>query len=187
MQKLQDGAHGRRRARRARRGAAACPARQRGATLADLAATTGLSQSLLSRLESGKRRPTLEVLMSLARAYRVPLDELVGAPDTGDPRVHLRPRTYRGRVIVPLTSHPGPLQAYKQVLPGRADDADLPAPVTHDGYEWFYVLSGRLRLILNRPGFARGSGSGHLGWVGYPLGDGVSVHHFPFYGCHVVD
>jgi transcriptional regulator with XRE-family HTH domain len=122
--------------------------RQRNATLADVAAITGLSQSLLSRLESGKRRPTLEALLPLARAYRVPLDDLVGAPDTGDPRVHLRPRSYRGRTIVPLSNHPGPLQAYKQVLPGRPDGAAEPVPVTHDGYEWFYVLSGRLRLIL---------------------------------------
>jgi 1,4-dihydroxy-2-naphthoyl-CoA synthase len=36
---------------------------------------------------------------------------------------------------------------------------------------------------MNRPGFARGWGSGHLA----PLGDGVSIHDFPFLGCHVVD
>ena len=61
---------------------------QRGTTLADLSAATGISVSTLSRLESGQRRPTLELLLPLARAYRVPLDELVGAPPTGDPRVH---------------------------------------------------------------------------------------------------
>lgn len=33
--------------------------RQRGITLADLAETTGISESTLSRLESGGRRPTL--------------------------------------------------------------------------------------------------------------------------------
>jgi transcriptional regulator with XRE-family HTH domain len=122
--------------------------RQREVTLSELSEATGLSMSLLSRLESGKRRPTLDVLIPLARAYRVSLDDLVGAPDTGDPRVHLRPRNYRGRTIVPLTNHPGPLQAYKQVLPGRDEAAGPPEPVTHAGYEWFYVLSGRLRLVL---------------------------------------
>lgn len=56
-------------------------------TLERLAEATGISVSTLSRLESGRRRPTLE-LLPLARAYRVPLDELVGAPASGDPRIY---------------------------------------------------------------------------------------------------
>ena len=48
------------------------------------------------RLESGGRRPILDLLLALARAYQVPLAELR----------------------------------------------------THEGYEWFYVLSGRVRLVL---------------------------------------
>ncbi|MCG3041882.1 helix-turn-helix transcriptional regulator, partial [Streptomyces sp. S1A] len=62
--------------------------RARGATLSQVSETTGISLSTLSRLESGQRRPTLELLLPLAKAYGVPLDELVGAPATGDPRVH---------------------------------------------------------------------------------------------------
>src|SRR5918912_402001 len=54
---------------------------QRGATLAELSTTTGISVSTLSRMESGQRRPTLELLR-------------------------------------------------------------------HEGYEWMYVLAGRLRLLL---------------------------------------
>ena len=54
--------------------------RQRDITLAALAEATGISVSTLSRLESGQRRPTLELLLPLARAYGVPLDDLVGAP-----------------------------------------------------------------------------------------------------------
>ncbi|CAM5715083.1 Transcriptional regulator with XRE-family HTH domain OS=Streptomyces griseomycini OX=66895 GN=FHS37_005834 PE=4 SV=1 [Streptomyces griseomycini] len=65
--------------------------RDRGITLADLAARTGVSESTLSRLENGQRRPTLELLLPLARVHGVPLDDLVGAPRTGDPRIHLRP------------------------------------------------------------------------------------------------
>ncbi|MEJ7704297.1 MAG: helix-turn-helix transcriptional regulator [Geodermatophilaceae bacterium] len=53
---------------------------QRQETLAGLSAATGISVSTLSRLESGHRRPSLELLLPLARAHRVPLDELVGAP-----------------------------------------------------------------------------------------------------------
>jgi transcriptional regulator with XRE-family HTH domain len=56
------------------------------ATLTELAASAGISVSTLSRLESGQRKPTLELLLPLARAHQVPLDELVDAPETGDPR-----------------------------------------------------------------------------------------------------
>ncbi len=76
--------------RRSAPGCGPC-AQQRGTTLAQLAESTGISVSTLSRLESGGRRPTLELLLPLARAYQVPLDELVDAPATGDPRVHPRP------------------------------------------------------------------------------------------------
>ena len=121
--------------------------RQRGTTLAQLSGTTGISVSTLSRLEAGNRRPTLELLLPLARAHQVALDELVGAPPTGDPRVHARPFVRHGRTFVPLTRRPGGLQAYKIVIPvdPPARDPELGA---HEGYEWLYVLSGRLRLRL---------------------------------------
>lgn len=45
-----------------------------------LANTTGISKSTLSRLGTGQRRPTLELLLALSQAYRVPLDDLVGEP-----------------------------------------------------------------------------------------------------------
>jgi transcriptional regulator with XRE-family HTH domain len=121
--------------------------RQRETTLADLSATTGISVSTLSRLESGARRPTLELLLPLAKAYGVTLDELAGAPLTGDPRIHLRPITRHGMTMLPLTRRAGGIQAYKLVIAagGRSRDPD---PQTHEGYEWLYVLNGRLRLVL---------------------------------------
>ena len=91
-------------------------------TLAELSATTGISVSTLSRLESGQRRATLELLLPLARAHGVPVDELVGAPPTGDPRVHLRPVMRHGMTMIPLTRRAGGVQAYKLVIPG-ADEA----------------------------------------------------------------
>ncbi|TQM30713.1 helix-turn-helix domain-containing protein [Nocardia bhagyanarayanae] len=121
--------------------------RQRETTLADLSASTGISVSTLSRLESGARRPTLELLLPLAKAHGVTLDELVDAPPTGDPRIHLRPVTNHGMTMVPLTRRAGGIQAYKIVLP-PADPRVEPRPKTHEGYEWVYVLNGRLRVIL---------------------------------------
>ncbi|WP_416906028.1 helix-turn-helix domain-containing protein [Micromonospora echinospora] len=119
---------------------------RRGTTLTQLAQTTGISVSTLSRLESGQRRPTLELLLPLARAHQVPLDDLVGAAPTADPRVHPRPVVRNGMTFLPLTRRPGGLQAFKQIIPPHTP-AD-PQPKTHEGYEWLYVLSGRVRLIL---------------------------------------
>ncbi len=130
--------------------------RQRGGTLAQLAETTGISVSTLSRLESGQRRPTLELLLPLARAHRVPLDELVGAPPTGDPRVHPRPFVRNGWTFVPLSRRPGGLQAFKVVVPpGPGEEVE---PRTHEGYDWLYVLSGRLRVVLGDNDLTLGPG-----------------------------
>jgi transcriptional regulator with XRE-family HTH domain len=117
-----------------------------GVTLAALAELTGISVSTLSRLESGQRRATLELLLPLASAYRVPLDDLVGAPPTGDPRVYARPITRFGQTIVPLTRQPGGVQAFKHLIP--AGPVQTPDPRSHEGYEWLYVLAGRLRMVL---------------------------------------
>jgi len=118
---------------------------QRGLTLAAVSETTGISKSTMSRLETGQRRPSLELLLPLAHAYRVPLDDLVGAPEVGDPRVLLKPRSANGRTVVPLTRQPGGVQAWKIIIPTTKTEPDLKA---HEGYEWLYVLSGRMRLIL---------------------------------------
>ena len=121
---------------------------RRDITLSDLAEETGISTSTLSRLESGLRRPTLEQLLPLARAYGVTLDELVDAPPTGDPRIHMRPLpSSDGSTILPLSRRPGGIQAYKFVLPAGRDDAE-PDLRTHEGYDWAFVLNGRLRLVL---------------------------------------
>jgi transcriptional regulator with XRE-family HTH domain len=65
-------------------------------TLADLSSATGISVSTPPRLESGHRRPTLELLLPLARAHQVPLDQLIGTPTSEDPRVHALPFTLHG-------------------------------------------------------------------------------------------
>ena len=96
-------------------------------------------------METGQRRPSLELLLPLAQAYRVPLDELVGAPEVGDPRVRLKPRRVNGRTVLPLTQQPGGVQAWKILIPASQSE---PRPKVHEGYEWLYVISGRMRLVL---------------------------------------
>ena len=128
---------------------------ERGVTLTDVAAATGISKSTLSRLETGQRRPSLELLLPLAQAYRVPLDELVGAPEVGDPRIRLKPRARNGRIVVPLTRQPRGLHAWKVILPPERKEPELR---THEGYEWLYVLAGQMRLILAEHDITMGPG-----------------------------
>ena len=120
---------------------------QRDLTLAQASDATGISVSTLSRLESGTRRPQLELLVPLAALYRVPLDELVGAPATGDPRIHPRPVIEHGMTVIPLSRRSGGLIVYKLVLPPGGPHPD-PETNSHEGYEWLYVIDGHLRLVL---------------------------------------
>ena len=119
---------------------------ERDVTLTELASATGISKSTLSRLESGQRRPSLELLLPIAQAHRIPLDELVGAPDIGDPRIRLKPQKRSGgRIVVPLTRQPRGVHAWKVIIPPERAEPQLR---THDGYEWLYVLEGELRLVI---------------------------------------
>ncbi|SDF44380.1 transcriptional regulator, XRE family with cupin sensor [Blastococcus fimeti] len=130
----------------------------RGSTLVDIADATGISVSTLSRLESGGRRPTLELLLPLARVYGVALDDLVDIPAPADPRVHGRPiEREDGMTMVPLSRQAGGIQAHKMLLPARwrVQETDQK---THEGYEWLYVLSGRVRLLLGARDFVLGPG-----------------------------
>ena len=128
---------------------------RRGVTLTALSETTGISKSTLSRLETGQRRASLELLLPLAQAYRVPLDDLVGAPEVGDPRIRLKATKVNGRTVLPLTRSPGGVQAWKIIVPASNSE---PAPKSHEGYEWLFVLSGRMRLVLGDQDWVLGAG-----------------------------
>ncbi|WP_411293253.1 helix-turn-helix domain-containing protein [Streptomyces sp. CBMA156] len=123
---------------------------QRGATLTDVSRTTGISPSTLSRIETGRRKPTLEVLLQLAKAYGISLDELAGtAPVTAPgPRIRTPQGPGGDKVVLPLTRYVGGLHAHKHVLPAVDAPPARPRQVSHDGYEWLCVLYGRLWLAL---------------------------------------
>ena len=128
---------------------------QRAVTLTDLSERTGISKSTLSRLENGQRRPSLELLLPLAQVYNIPLDDLVGAPELGDRRTRPKPRHVKGRTVLPLTGHPNGVQAWKIIIP---EEQTTPKQRAHDGYEWLYVLSGRMRLVLGEQDMVLGVG-----------------------------
>src|SRR6478609_6565185 len=51
-----------------------------------------------------------------------------------------------GISVITLTRRPGGLQSFKMLLP--VDNTPPPTLQTHEGYEWLYVLSGKVRLLL---------------------------------------
>ncbi|MDN5724320.1 MAG: helix-turn-helix domain-containing protein, partial [Propionibacteriales bacterium] len=117
---------------------------ERGRTLADLASAAGMSTSTLSRLESGKRQASLELLLPLTRELRIGLDDLVPA-EVPDPRVRPARSVRNGVRIVRLSPANSPIQTFRMTHPARRR---LPEQAVHDGHDWVYVLSGRLRLLL---------------------------------------
>lgn len=120
--------------------------RARDWTLDELATRAGMSTSTLSRLESGKRQASLELLLPLVRNLGIRIDDLV-QPESPDPRVR-RPAIHRnGMIIAPLAPEGSPIHTYKITYPPVSA---LPELRVHDGYEWLYVLTGKLRLRLGR-------------------------------------
>ncbi len=158
--------------------------KRRGLTLAAVSEQSRLSVSTLSRIETGRRQPTLDALIPLARVYETSLDLLVGAPESGDRRVHLQPRRIaNGGVIVPLTRNASRVQVFKQVL-GPSE----PKLVAHPGRAWLYVLAGGLRLLLRdevhilHPGETAQFDPTTPHWFG--PADGLSVEILHLFGPH---
>lgn len=120
-----------------------------GLTLQQVAERANLDVSTLSRLEAGKRRLALDHLPGLAAALGVTADDLISDPAAFDPRVQSEPRTEDGLTMWPLTNRAsaGGLHAYKIVVHAERSRPPSPLPV-HDGYDWMYVLHGRMRLML---------------------------------------
>ncbi|EWS81705.1 XRE family transcriptional regulator [Brachybacterium phenoliresistens] len=152
---------------------------ERGLTLADVAERTGLSQSGLSRLETGHRQPTLDLLIPLAEMYRVSLERIIAAPATGDPRMHLVPHRHAsGGVVVPITRYPGRIQVFKHVLGPRE-----PRLTSHEGHAWLFVLAGTLRLLLGEdehllaPGETAEFAASTPHWFGPADGSSVEILH----------
>jgi len=129
---------------------------KRGLTLDELSALTGISASTISRLEAGKRAPNLELVVPLARALRLELDDLVPRA-VPDPRVKRVTKRVDHVVFEQLSPDSSPSQASRVTFPPPAA-GDHPDPRVHDGYEWLYVLSGNLRLVLDEHDIVMGPG-----------------------------
>jgi transcriptional regulator with XRE-family HTH domain len=122
---------------------------ERGLTLQQVAERASIDVSTLSRLESGKRRLALDHIPALAAALGVSADHLLGSAARQDPHVRSKPRRLNGLTVWPLTRRgsAGGLQAYKVRIGARRSKPPAELPV-HEGQDWLYVLSGRMRLLL---------------------------------------
>jgi transcriptional regulator with XRE-family HTH domain len=121
-------------------------------TLDELARASGISVAHLSRLESGSRHPSLATLLNVAAGLGVSISELVEEPEERRPGTVVRGaeapifegESFRFQPLMPEAGPQG-LSAAKVIFPvGRAE----PEYHRHEGEEWLYVLSGRLRLTL---------------------------------------
>ena len=130
-----------------------------GLTLQQVAERADLDLSTLSRLETGRRRLALDHVPALAAALGVSTDDLLRERPAQDPRVRGEPREVAGLTLWPLNRRGADagLQAFKVVIaPTRSEPPDeLPV---HDGQDWLYVLSGRLRLVLGEQDLTIGPG-----------------------------
>jgi transcriptional regulator with XRE-family HTH domain len=117
-----------------------------GWSLDELASRSNLSASTISRIETGRRTISLDVLAPLCRALQVDVNALleVGADDT-DVVIRPLPATRPGRTIWPLSRPTSSTIATKVRL---EPDAPVGEPRVHPGFDWFFVLSGRVRLTL---------------------------------------
>jgi mannose-6-phosphate isomerase-like protein (cupin superfamily) len=116
-----------------------------GLSLDELAAHANLNPSTISRVETGKRTISLDVLLPLAAALQVNLDALLDVRDDDDVVIRPAPSTSGKRTTWMLNRPTGSTIAVKMRLePTRRP----PEPRVHPGRDWFFVLEGRVRLSL---------------------------------------
>jgi transcriptional regulator with XRE-family HTH domain len=116
-----------------------------GLSLDELAARTNLSPSTISRIETGKRTISLDVLLPLAAALQVNLDTLLDVHPDDDVVIRPAPNRSRGRTTWMLSRPTATRIAVKmRIEPSRRTEEQR----VHPGHDWFYVIAGRVCLSL---------------------------------------
>lgn len=143
--------------------------RRQKRTLREVAEQCGFTESLLSKIESGKTTPPLATLSRIAAALGVGLSDLLdddataGTVHTAAARLAAgpQPRTAKGYGFHVLAAerHGKVMQPFLFVA--RRGEV-LPGALTHAGEEFIYVLEGELRY--------------RVGAVTYTLGPGDSLY-----------
>jgi transcriptional regulator with XRE-family HTH domain len=116
-----------------------------GLSLDELAARTNLSPSTISRVETGKRTISLDILLPLATALQVGLDALLDVRSDDDVVIRPTPNNSGERTTWMLSRPTGSTIALKM----RIEPAQKPEEQrVHPGHDWFFVIAGRVRLLL---------------------------------------
>jgi transcriptional regulator with XRE-family HTH domain len=116
-----------------------------GLSLDELAARTNLSPSTISRVETGKRTISLDILVPLATALQVDLDTLLDVRSDDDVVIRPTPNSSGQRTTWVLSRPTGSTVAVKMRLEPTRRAAEKRV---HPGHEWFFVTEGRVRLSL---------------------------------------
>lgn len=123
-------------------------------TLQTLAAKTGLSPSMLSLVERGRVSPSIGSLVVIASALGVTMSDLIVAEPTPDEQLVVRATDQHAvetakhvvRRLLREDSARGVSVAVNEYAPhtGNAEK-----PVAHDGFEYGYILEGRLTVEVD--------------------------------------
>jgi len=116
-----------------------------GLSLDDLAARTNLSASTISRVETGKRTISLDILLPLANALQVDIESLLDVRNDDDVVIRPVPSGSGGRTTWMLSRPEGKTLALKMRI--EPDDGAVEQRV-HPGHDWLFVTEGRVRLLL---------------------------------------
>jgi len=116
-----------------------------GLSLDELAERANLSSSTISRVETGKRTISLDILLPLAAALQVDLNALLDVRSDDDVVIRPTPSTSGRRTTWMLSRPTGSTIAVKMRLqPTRRKTEQR----VHPGRDWFFVTEGRVRLSL---------------------------------------
>jgi transcriptional regulator with XRE-family HTH domain len=123
--------------------------RQQGLSLRSLAEKSGLSANTLSLIENGKTSPSVATLNQIALALNVPITGFFEVDTRRDPVIYMK----RGS----RTATPFAYGTIEELGPGVTSEgvqpflisfqpmtASGPQPLTHDGMEFIYCLSGKI-------------------------------------------
>jgi transcriptional regulator with XRE-family HTH domain len=116
-----------------------------GWSLDDLAERSGVGASTISRIETGNRSISFDVLVPLARELDVTVDELVASEPQDDVVMSPEPVKRMGRTTWLLSRPSSQIVALKVRLEPNAPESE---PRVHPGHDWMFVIDGTVCLTL---------------------------------------
>lgn len=126
----------------------------RGMTLQGLSDASGVSASMLSLVERGRASPSIGTLVVIASSLGVTMSDLVAAEIVADEKLVVRasdPKSIETvqhviRRVLREDRSRGVSIALNEYAPGTGS-ADQ--PVSHDGFEYGFVLEGQLTVTVD--------------------------------------